>query len=378
MKVGEIVTFTLPSSKKKVAGKIVQIRDKSVIVQTKDGKKVISKSLLEKKSKVMSGRAKDGSKCYTRTNNNGEKYITCEGTQKKVAPAPAPAPAPEPKKKVEPKKKANKTYLVKIDGEKDRKLTLSLLKQFINKRFGKKLTPSQEKKIDFMANVTIPGKKVGHFIIDGELIYTSKSGMSEINNQIVGKVDMGEKRKITLSEEQKKDKQLEKEKKEKEEDQKVKEHNEKYGKMEDLEDLWEKLKDLKWSAYDRREIERYIKDINIEGPAYSSTTYTPTLGVKAEVIQKGKRPVIKVLRVYYSKLTATTARPGKFKKEDFEFPEEEKKEPPSQSIKKKVEPKKKKSKAPSESDEQIKFLRELRARGLSEAEMMKEFEKKFG
>jgi len=378
MKVGQIVTFTLPSSKKKVAGKIVQIRDKSVIVQTKDGKKVISKSLLEKKSKVMSGRAKDGSKCYTRTNNNGEKYITCEGTQKKVAPAPAPAPAPEPKKKVEPKKKANKTYLVKIDGEKDRKLTLSLLKQFINKRFGKKLTPGQEKKIDFMANVTIPGKKVGHFIIDGELIYTSKSGMSEINNQIVGKVDMGKKRKITLSEEQKKDKQLEKEKKEKEEDQKVKEHNEKYGKMEDLEDLWEKLKDLKWSAYDRREIERYIKDINIEGPAYSSTTYTPTLGVKAEVIQKGKRPVIKVLRVYYSKLTATTARPGKFKKEDFEFPEEEKKEPPSQSIKKKVKPKKKKSKAPSESDEQIKFLRELRARGLSEAEMMKEFEKKFG
>lgn len=341
MKVGQIVTFTLPSSKKKTAGKILEVRDKSVLVQTKDSKKLIPKNFLKvgKEKKKM--------------------------PEKKV----------EPPKKEPPKAKAKKTYLVKVDGEKDRKLTLSLVKQFINKRFGKKLTPAQEKKINYMANVTIPkgkNKKEGHFIIDGELIYTSNSGVSEINNQIVGKVDMSEKRKTTLSEEQKKDKQLQKEKKEKEEEQKVKEHNDKYGKMEDLEDLWKKLKDLKWSPSDRREIEDYINDPNTYGPAYNSMNESPH-DVKAEVIQKGKRPVKNVLRVYYSLLTSTTARPGKFKKEDFEFPEEEKKEPPK--AKKKQSKGKQKD---NDSDKQIKFLRELRARGLSQAEIMKELEKKFG
>jgi hypothetical protein len=360
MKVGQIVTFTLPSSKKKTAGKILEVRDKSVLVQTKDSKKLIPKNFLKKKMTEKKGPPK-----ITGEQMRSIKIIEppSQGIKKKV----------EPKK--EPKKKANKTYLVKVDGEKDRKLTLSLLKQFINKRFGKKLSPDQQRKIKFMAEVTIPGKKVGHFIIDGDLIYTSKSRVSEINNQIVGKVDMGEKRKITLSEEQKKDKQLQKEKEQKEEDQKVKEHNEKYGKMEDLEDLWKKLKDLKWSAYDRKEIDYYIDNPDLDGPAYNSTNNPPG-DVKAEVIQKGKRPVIKVLRVYYSKLTATTARPGKFKKEDFEFPEEEKKEPPK--AKKKGKTKKEEEERKKRGDEQTSFVRELRKRGLSQEEMMKEFKKKFG
>ena len=29
------------------------------------------------------GKARDGSECYTRTNKEGGKYITCEGSQKK-------------------------------------------------------------------------------------------------------------------------------------------------------------------------------------------------------------------------------------------------------------------------------------------------------
>ena len=51
MKVGELVTFTLPSSKKKMAGKILEVRDKKVVVQSKDGKKLIPKTLLTMKKK---------------------------------------------------------------------------------------------------------------------------------------------------------------------------------------------------------------------------------------------------------------------------------------------------------------------------------------
>ena len=370
MKVGEIVTFTLPSSKKKTAGKILEIRNKSVLVQTKDSKKLIPKNFLKKKMPEKKGPPK-----ITGEQMRSIKII--EPSKKKKV-TPAPAPAPEPKKKVEPKKKANKTYLVKVDGEKDRKLTLSLLKQFINKKFGKKLSPSQERKIDFMANVILKGEKDGFFKIDGDYIFTNYNQKSPETGDYVGTVNMGEKRKTTLTEEQKKDKQLREEKKEKEEEQKEKEHKERFGKMEGLEDLWEKLKDLKWSAYDRKEIEYYINNPNLDGPAYSSRAPMTSPGeVKAEVIQKGKRPVKNVLRIYYSNLLYSRGNiPGKFKKEDFEFPEEEKKEPPSQGTAKKA--KKTKSNAPSRTDDQTKFVRELRKRGLSQEEMMKEFKKKFG
>ena len=49
MRVGQIITFKLPSSQKKIAGKILEVREKNLLVQTKDSKKVIPKSLLNKK-----------------------------------------------------------------------------------------------------------------------------------------------------------------------------------------------------------------------------------------------------------------------------------------------------------------------------------------
>jgi len=54
------------------------------------------------------GTAKDGSKCYTRVNKVGGKYITCTGTQgKSKAKSPAPAaPKPKPPKKQPNPKKA--------------------------------------------------------------------------------------------------------------------------------------------------------------------------------------------------------------------------------------------------------------------------------
>ena len=57
------------------------------------------------KKKKAPGRAKDGSKCYTRVNKVGGKYITCEGTQGK-GKAKSPAPAAAPKKKTSTKSPA--------------------------------------------------------------------------------------------------------------------------------------------------------------------------------------------------------------------------------------------------------------------------------
>ena len=299
MKVGELVTFTLPSSKKKMAGKILEVRDKKVVVQSKDGKKLIPKTLLTMKKK----------KAPPKITGEQMKSIKVLGVKGQI-----------PKKVVKEKKVVKKTYLVKVDGEKDRKLTLSLLKQFINKRFEKQLSNSQEKNLEFMANSILKDNTKGHFIISGDLIYTSKNRKSNMTDDFIGKIDMGEKTKKIVSEDQKKDKQLEKEKKEEIEDQKAEEHNEKYSKMKDLKDLWNELKDLKWSNYDRSEINKYINSKNIYGPAFNSNN--PKMGyanVKAEVIKKGKRPVKDVLVVYYSKLTGS-GRLGKFKKDPFDFP----------------------------------------------------------
>jgi len=360
MKVGKIITFTLPSSKKKIAGKILEVREKNILVQTKDGKKVIPKSLFNKKSKF-------------------EKKVETKPQAKKMPPK-ITGEQMRSIKIIEPskKKKANKTYLVIVDGEKDRKLTLSLLKQFISKKYGKKLTSGQEKKIDFMANVTLKGEKDGFFIIDHmDNIYTNHNQKSISTGDYVGKIDMRKKERRELTEEKKKDLQFLKEKKEKEEEQKEKEHKERFKKMEGLKDLWEGgLKDLNWSAYDRKEIDYYIDNADLDGPAYSSRAPMTSPGeVKAEVVQKGKRPVKNVLRIYYSNLIYSRGNiPGKFKKEDFEFPEEEKKEP--QKAKKKG--KTKKEKEENLTEQMRKVTRELTEQGLSGEEIVKELGRRFG
>lgn len=54
------------------------------------------------------GKAKDGSKCYTRTGKGGGKYVTCEGTQKGGAKKKAETARKELRKKVPEKKKVTK------------------------------------------------------------------------------------------------------------------------------------------------------------------------------------------------------------------------------------------------------------------------------
>jgi hypothetical protein len=393
MRVGQIITFKLPSSQKKIAGKILEVREKNLLVQTKDSKKVIPKSLLNKKitkeefekarlelQKILK---KKSTKSSIEKKPKFEKKVETKPQAKKPM-----SEAPETQKKVK-QSEAKKTYLIDIHmnyrpmgSTRKRKMTLPIFKKFIEKTFKKKLTSGQEKKIDYMADVTLKGKKDGFFIIDPlGFIFTNHNVISDSTGEYVGKVDMGEKIKLTLTEEQKKDRKAKKEEQDKADVERAKKHDEQFGKMEDLKDLWKKLKDLKWSSSDRREIEDYIKDVNTFGPAYNSLYESPH-DVKAEVIQKGKRPVKNVLRIYYSKLNYSTGnRPGKFKKEDFEFPEEEKKEEKKEAPKKRgVVYKKSGSNTTfrSNTDKQLAFLKELRKKGLSEAELTKEFRKKFG
>ena len=54
------------------------------------------------------GKAKDGSKCYTRTGKGGGKYVTCEGSQKGGAKKKAESARKELRKKV-PETKKNVT-----------------------------------------------------------------------------------------------------------------------------------------------------------------------------------------------------------------------------------------------------------------------------
>ena len=128
MKVGELVTFTLPSSKKKMAGKILEVRDKKVVIQSKDGKKLIPKTLLTIKKK----------KAPPKITGEQMKSIKVLGVKGQI-----------PKKVVKKTKERNELE-VRNGAETVKNMTSSILIMYLKKTFKDRelvITSNQEEKI---------------------------------------------------------------------------------------------------------------------------------------------------------------------------------------------------------------------------------------
>ena len=127
------------------------------------------------------GKANDGSECFTRTNNSGGRYTTCEGTQKTAMKAKAKA-------KAKPKKNRNlqKTNEVRraepATLDKFRNFSASLKNQF---KFGNHLNSFRKRDFgpfqdDFMKNSTYTPKRIAEY---NEALGKAVAGINRFKKQ---------------------------------------------------------------------------------------------------------------------------------------------------------------------------------------------------
>lgn len=252
------------------------------------------------------GKAKDGSKCYTREKKSGEKYITCEGSQK----------ASKPQKKVEKKveKKPVKKKQSINDKWKPHKKNFSdkLVKDFETRNILKEKRKNLNQDLEVL-------KEAGNY--DEERIkeykravMTSVAALDEYRRLADVKErdtpigtrfyfasgedsvyfpnprEKGEKKVATK--EQKEQKKMEEEKKDKKEDEFI-------ARTEEAKVLWKKYKNGNWDKTDKKFIEEELN----EG-------YNPNIN-RAEIIEAGKTKVKKLVIYWKERWTHTRWKKSK-------------------------------------------------------------------
>jgi hypothetical protein len=250
------------------------------------------------------GKAKDGSKCYTREKKSGEKYITCEGSQKASKPQKKVEKKPVKKKqsindKWKPYKKNFSDSLVKKfetrnvlkEKRKNLKQDLEELKSGENydeeriKEYKRAVMTSVAATEEYSRLSDFKGT-VGDTPIGTSFYFASGKDSVYFPNPRA----KGEKKVATK--EQKEQKKMEEEKKDKKEDEFI-------SRTEEAKVLWDKYKNGNWDKTDKKFIEEELN----EG-------YNPNIN-RAEIIEAGKTKVKKLVIYWKERWTHTRWKKSK-------------------------------------------------------------------